>query len=180
MAAAAALALVLSPGKAYATTYWLFDNASSHGVSSGYCLNDPNNSTTNGTQMQLFGCNFTGGFGNAHGEENIQIVDGTPYGWSGWDQLKLQNGKCLDATLGGGNGVKLQIWTCMPFGQDFNQIWGPITWSGSGSAGAWGVYSAGGCIDNTNDAHVNHNPIQTWACGNPPDNAQSWNIESSG
>ncbi|WP_149260574.1 endo-1,4-beta-xylanase [Actinomadura sp. K4S16] len=74
------------------------------GVGSGRCLDVPNASTTDGTQLQLWDC---------HGGTNQQ--------WTSTDagELRVYGNKCLDAA-GTGNGAKVQIYSC--WGGD-NQKW---------------------------------------------------------
>ncbi|WP_219822012.1 endo-1,4-beta-xylanase, partial [Streptomyces sp. Ru71] len=74
------------------------------GVGSGRCLDVPNATTTDGTQVQLWDCN---------GATNQQ--------WTLTDtgELKVYGTKCLDAA-GTGNGTKVQIYSC--WGGD-NQKW---------------------------------------------------------
>ncbi|MEU6548097.1 endo-1,4-beta-xylanase [Streptomyces sp. NPDC046859] len=74
------------------------------GVASGRCLDVPNASTTDGTQLQLWDC---------HTDSNQQ--------WTVTDagELRVYGSKCLDAA-GTGNGTKVQIYSC--WGGD-NQKW---------------------------------------------------------
>ncbi|MFE5189943.1 endo-1,4-beta-xylanase [Streptomyces sp. NPDC056628] len=74
------------------------------GVASGRCLDVPNASTTDGTQLQLWDC---------HTNSNQQ--------WTVTDagELRVYGNKCLDAA-GTGNGTKVQIYSC--WGGD-NQKW---------------------------------------------------------
>ncbi|MEU8118707.1 endo-1,4-beta-xylanase [Spirillospora sp. NPDC049024] len=74
------------------------------GVGSGRCLDVPNASTTDGTQLQLWDC---------HGGTNQQ--------WTSTDagELRVYGNKCLDAA-GTGNGAKVQLYSC--WGGD-NQKW---------------------------------------------------------
>jgi hypothetical protein len=66
------------------------------GAGSGKCIDDPNSSTTNGTQLQIWSCN---------GRSNQQIV-------ATGGALRVE-GKCFDAPKGAtGNGTIVEIWTC--------------------------------------------------------------------
>ncbi|NYV73900.1 endo-1,4-beta-xylanase [Streptomyces sp. UH6] len=109
------------------------------GVGSGRCLDVPNSSTTDGTQVQLWDC------GN-----------GTNQQWSftAAGELRVYGNKCLDAA-GTGNGAKVQIYSC--WGGD-NQKWrlnsnGSIT----------GVQS-GLCLDAVGAGTGNGTLIQLYSC----------------
>lgn len=80
------------------------DGGQIKGVGSGRCLDVPNASTTDGTQLQLWDC---------HSNSNQQ--------WTYTDagELRVYGDKCLDAA-GTGNGAKVQIYSC--WGGD-NQKW---------------------------------------------------------
>jgi chitinase len=66
------------------------------GAGSGKCIDDPNSSTTNGTQMEIWGCN-----GGAN--QKLNATGGT---------LQVM-GKCLDAPKGAtANGTIVEIWGC--------------------------------------------------------------------
>ncbi|XRQ09612.1 endo-1,4-beta-xylanase [Actinomadura welshii] len=109
------------------------------GAGSGRCLDVPNASTSDGTQIQLYDC---------HGGTNQQ-----------WEQtssgeLRVYGNKCLDAG-GSGNGARVQIYSC--WGGD-NQKWnvnsdGSIVGvqsglcldaAGSGNGAALQIYSCWG------------------------------------
>ncbi|AWT45997.1 MULTISPECIES: endo-1,4-beta-xylanase [Streptomyces] len=109
------------------------------GVGSGRCLDVPNSSTTDGTQVQLWDCN-----------------SGTNQQWTSTDagELRVYGNKCLDAA-GTGNGAKVQIYSC--WGGD-NQKWrlnsdGSIT----------GVQS-GLCLDAVGTGTANGTLIQLYTC----------------
>ncbi|MFG2087218.1 endo-1,4-beta-xylanase [Spirillospora sp. NPDC048824] len=109
------------------------------GVGSGRCLDVPNASTTDGTQLQLWDC---------HTGANQQ--------WSYTDagELRVYGDKCLDAA-GTGNGAKVQIYGC--WGGD-NQKW-QLNSDGS----IVGVQS-GLCLDAAGSS--NGTPIQLYSCWN--------------
>jgi hypothetical protein len=66
------------------------------GVGSNKCMDDPNSSTTNGTQLEIWTCN-----GGAN--QQFTATGGT---------LRVE-GKCLDAPGGAtANGTIVEIWTC--------------------------------------------------------------------
>jgi non-reducing end alpha-L-arabinofuranosidase len=107
---------------------------------SGRCLDDPNGTTANGTQMQLFDCNGL----------PAQRLTATAS-----RQLTLL-GKCLDASgRGTTNGTAVIIWDCN--GQT-NQQWN-INANGSIS----GVQS-GLCLDALNAGTANGTRLVIWAC----------------
>ena len=117
------------------------------GVASGRCLDTPNSSTTDGTQVQLWDC---------HNATNQQ--------WTYTDagELRGYGDKCLDAA-GTGNGAKVQIYSC--WGGD-NQKW---RLSSDGSI--VGVQS-GLCLDAVGGATANGTLIQLYSCSNG--NNQRW------
>ncbi|WP_214411888.1 endo-1,4-beta-xylanase [Sphaerisporangium fuscum] len=109
------------------------------GVASGRCLDVPNASTTDGTQVQLWDCN---------GQANQQW---TP---TSAGELRVYGDKCLDAA-GTGNGVKVQIYGC--WGGD-NQKW-RVNSDGS----IVGVQS-GLCLDAVGTGTANGTKIQMYSC----------------
>ncbi|WP_431927233.1 arabinofuranosidase catalytic domain-containing protein [Micromonospora wenchangensis] len=123
------------------------------GTQSGRCVDVPNGSTTNGTQVQLWDC--TGG--------TAQRFTRTAGG-----QLQVSGSKCLDASgQGTGNGTKVIIWDCH---EGANQQWnvnanGTIT----------GVQS-GLCLDAANAATANGTKLVLWACNGQQN--QQWSLRS--
>ncbi|MGP4026267.1 endo-1,4-beta-xylanase [Actinomadura sp. 3N407] len=115
------------------------DGGTIKGVGSGRCLDVPNASTTDGTQLQLWDCH-----------------DGTNQQWThtAAGELRVYGDKCLDAA-GTGNGAKVQIYGC--WGGD-NQKW-QLNSDGS----IVGVQS-GLCLDAAGTA--NSTPIQLYSCWN--------------
>ncbi|MFF7852711.1 endo-1,4-beta-xylanase [Streptomyces sp. NPDC007904] len=111
------------------------------GVGSGRCLDVPNASTTDGTQLQLWDC---------HTNTNQQWT----YTDSG--ELRVYGDKCLDAA-GTGNGAKVQIYSC--WGGD-NQKW-RLNSDGS----VVGVQS-GLCLDAAGSGTANGTLIQLYSCSN--------------
>ncbi|MDH6225894.1 endo-1,4-beta-xylanase [Streptomyces sp. MJP52] len=117
------------------------------GVGSGRCVDVPNSTTTDGTQVQLWDCS-----------------NGTNQQWSftSAGELRVYGNKCLDAA-GTGNGAKVQIYSC--WGGD-NQKWrlnsnGSIT----------GVQS-GLCLDAVGAGTGNGTLIQLYSCSGSSN--QSW------
>ncbi|MFE5207294.1 endo-1,4-beta-xylanase [Streptomyces sp. NPDC056600] len=109
------------------------------GVASGRCVDVPNASTTDGTQVQLWDCN-----------------NGTNQQWSftAAGELRVYGNKCLDAG-GTGNGAKVQIYSC--WGGD-NQKW-RLNSDGS----IVGVQS-GLCLDAVGAGTGNGTLIQLYSC----------------
>ncbi len=110
------------------------------GAGSGRCLDDPNGSTTNGVQLQIWDCS-----GGAN-----QLWTATA-----GNQLQVL-GKCLDAYANQTTpGTKVELWDC---NGGANQQWrfnadGTIT----------GVQS-GLCLDVTGAATGNGTPVELWSC----------------
>ncbi|MEU3729330.1 endo-1,4-beta-xylanase [Streptomyces sp. NPDC033538] len=117
------------------------DGGQLKGVGSGRCLDVPNASTTDGTQLQLWDC---------HSNSNQQ--------WTYTDagELRVYGDKCLDAA-GTGNGAKVQIYSC--WGGD-NQKW-RLNSDGS----VVGVQS-GLCLDAVGSGTANGTLIQLYSCSN--------------
>ncbi|CAL9334315.1 endo-1,4-beta-xylanase [Streptomyces sp. enrichment culture] len=109
------------------------------GVGSGRCLDVPNASTSDGTQLQLWDCH-----------------SGTNQQWAVTDagELRVYGNKCLDAA-GTGNGARVQIYSC--WGGD-NQKW-RLASDGS----IVGVQS-GLCLDAVGAGTANGTQIQLYSC----------------
>jgi hypothetical protein len=125
-----------------------------HAVGAGKCLDDPNSSTTQGTQQQIYSCS---------GQAN-QTWTRTSSG-----QLTLSTGGntlCLDANgQGTTNGTKVIIWACN--GQ-INQQWnfnsnGTITGAQSGL-----------CLDVTGASTANGALVELWSCNGGSN--QQWTL----
>ena len=123
------------------------------GGQSGRCVDVPNSSTANGTQVQLWDC--TGG-----GNQRWTPTPGK--------QLQVYGAKCLDASgAGTSNGTQVIIWDCN--GQA-NQQWnlnpnGTIT----------GVQS-GLCLDANAAGTSNGTKIILWSCNGGAN--QQWSLRS--
>ncbi|TDE33297.1 endo-1,4-beta-xylanase [Actinomadura sp. 6K520] len=117
------------------------------GAGSGRCLDVPNASTSDGTQLQLWDC---------HGGTNQQ--------WEPTDagELRVYGNKCLDAA-GTGNGASVQIYSC--WGGD-NQKWRV------NSDGTIVGVQSGLCLDAAGSA--NGSPIQLYSCWNGSN--QRWTL----
>ncbi|PWS47964.1 1,4-beta-xylanase [Streptomyces sp. FT05W] len=109
------------------------------GTGSGRCLDVPDSSTADGTQLQLWDCS------NAANQQ---------WALSGTGELKVYGNKCLDAA-GTGNGTKVQIYSC--WGGD-NQKW-RLNSDGS----IVGVQS-GLCLDAVGGSTTNGTLIQLYSC----------------
>jgi poly(3-hydroxybutyrate) depolymerase len=111
------------------------------GQQSSRCIDVPNSSTANGTQMQLWDC---------HGGTNQRWT------YTASRQLTVYGNKCLDANgQGTSNGTTAIIWDCN--GQP-NQQWN-INPNGS----ITGVQS-GLCLDASGNGTANGTRIQLWSC----------------
>ncbi|MFJ8979541.1 endo-1,4-beta-xylanase [Streptomyces sp. NPDC102282] len=117
------------------------------GVGSSRCLDAPNASTNDGTQLQLWDC------GSSANQQ-----------WAATDsgELRVYGNKCLDAA-GTSNGSKVQIYSC--WGGD-NQKW-RVNSDGS----IVGVQS-GLCLDAVGTGTANGTRIQIYSCSNG--NNQRW------
>jgi poly(hydroxyalkanoate) depolymerase family esterase len=120
------------------------------GGQSGRCLDVPNASTANGTQVQLYDC--AGG-------------PGQRWSYTSSRQLTVYGNKCLDASgRGTSNGTAVIIWDCS--GQA-NQQW---TMNANGTV--TGVQS-GLCLDANGAATANGTKIILWSCNGGSN--QQWN-----
>ncbi|WP_330241771.1 endo-1,4-beta-xylanase [Streptomyces sp. NBC_00525] len=121
------------------------------GVASGRCLDVPNASTADGTEVQLWDC------GNATNQQWTYTSAG---------ELRVYGNKCLDAA-GTANGAKIQIYSC--WGGD-NQKW-RLNSDGS----IVGVQS-GLCLDAVGAGTANGTRIQLYSCWNGAN--QHWTVSS--
>jgi non-reducing end alpha-L-arabinofuranosidase len=111
------------------------------GGQSGRCVDVPNSSTTNGTQVQLWDCN---------GQANQSWT------YTSSKQLMVFGSKCLDASgRGTTNGTAVIIWDCN--GQT-NQQWNVNT-----NGTITGVQS-GLCLDANAAATANGTKLILWSC----------------
>ena len=129
-------------------------SGSLRGVAAGRCLDVPNQSKTNGTQVQIYDC-LTGA-----NQQWTYSAAGELTVYSGGDK------KCLDASSGGtANGTKAIIWTCHG---GANQRWnrnanGTITNAASGL-----------CLDVSGAGAANGTPVHLWTCNNQTN--QQWTL----
>ncbi len=111
------------------------------GQQSGRCIDVPNSSTANGTQIQVWDC---------HGGTNQRWT------YTANRQLSVYGNKCLDASgQGTGNGTAAIIWDC--HGQPNQQ------WNINANGTITGVQS-GLCLDVSGNGTANGVRIQLWAC----------------
>jgi hypothetical protein len=125
-----------------------------HAVGAGKCLDDPNGTSTQGTQMQIYTCNGATAQSWTHTSSN---------------QLTLTvNGStlCLDANgQGTSNGTKAIIWSCN--GQNNQQ------WNLNADGTVTGVQS-GLCLDVTGASTANGALVQLWGCNGQSN--QQWTL----
>ncbi|WP_204061031.1 RICIN domain-containing protein, partial [Microbispora corallina] len=119
------------------------------GVGSGRCLDVPNASTTDGTQVALWDCN---------GNSNQQ------WSYTSAQELRVYGNKCLDAA-GTGNGAKVQIYSC--WGGD-NQKWR------RNSDGTIVGVQSGLCLDAAGQGTGNGTQIQLYSCWGGSNQKWTW------
>ncbi|MEO3929728.1 RICIN domain-containing protein [Micromonosporaceae bacterium B7E4] len=123
------------------------------GGQSGRCVDVPNSSTTNGTQVQLWDCS---------GGTNQQWT------YTAGKQLTVYGNKCLDANNAGTtNGTTVIIWDCHG---GLNQQWnanpnGTVTNAQSGL-----------CLDANGGATANGTEIILWSCNGGTN--QQWSLRN--
>ncbi len=123
------------------------------GGQSGRCLDVPNSSTTNGTQVQLWDCS---------GQTNQRWT------LTSSKQLQVYGNKCLDANgKGTTNGTTVIIWDCN--GQTNQQ------WNVNSNGTITGVQS-GLCVDANGAATANGTKIILWACNGGAN--QQWSLRN--
>ena len=121
------------------------------GVGSGRCIDVPNSSTTNGTQVQLWDCS---------GNSNQRWT------YTSSKQLMVYGNKCLDANgQGTTNGTAVIIWDCN--GQS-NQQWN-LNSNGTITGGQSGL-----CLDANGAATANGTKIILWSCNGGTN--QQWTL----
>ena len=123
------------------------------GGGSGRCVDVPNSSTTNGTQVQLYDCS---------GNSNQR--------WTATSskQLTVYGSKCLDANgKGTTNGTTVIIYDCN--GQTNQQ------WNVNSDGTITGVQS-GLCLDAANVGTANGTKLQLWGCNGQSN--QQWSLRS--
>ncbi|WP_194911021.1 endo-1,4-beta-xylanase [Catenulispora rubra] len=125
-----------------------------HAVGAGKCLDDPNSTTTLGTQQQIYSCNGQANQTWTHNSSNELTIT------VGGSTL------CLDANnKGTTNGTKAIVWSCN--GQT-NQQW---TLNSNGTI--TGVQS-GLCLDVSGAGTANGTLVQLWTCNGQSN--QQWTL----
>ena len=123
------------------------------GVQSGRCVDVPNSSTANGTQVQLWDCS---------GQTNQRFT------YTSGKQLQVYGNKCLDANgRGTTNGTTVIIWDCN--GQNNQQ------WNVNSNGTVTGVQS-GLCLDANAAGTANGTKLILWACNGGSN--QQWSLRS--
>lgn len=151
-----------TPMAAYAIHFMGLDGSGSttgstgalHAVGAGKCLDDPNSTTTLGTQQQIYSCNGGANQTWTHNSSN---------------ELTLTVGGstlCLDADAKGTtNGTKAIVWSCN--GQTNQQ------WNVNSNGTITGVQS-GLCLDVTGASTANGALVQLWSCSGGSN--QQWTL----
>ena len=123
------------------------------GVQSGRCVDVPNASTTNGTQVQIWDCN---------GQTQQRFT------YTASKQLQVYGNKCLDASgRGTANGTAAIIWDCN--GQTNQQ------WNVNANGTITGVQS-GLCLDAAALGTTNGTKVQLWSCTGATN--QQWTLRT--
>ena len=123
------------------------------GSGSGRCIDVPNSSTTNGTQVQLWDCS---------GNTNQRWT------YTSSKQLMVYGNKCLDANgQGTADGTAVIIWDCN--GQANQQ------WNVNSNGTITGVQS-GKCVDANGAGTANGTKIIIWTCNGGSN--QQWSLRS--
>jgi len=139
LTAVGAVALATQGGVASAAT--VGSPAPIKGGQSGRCVDVPNSSTTNGTQVQLYDCS---------GQAN------QAWTWTTGKSLQVYGNKCLDANgKGTTNGTTVIIWDCN--GQTNQQ------WNFNSNGTITGVQS-GLCLDANGAGTANGTKLILWSC----------------
>ncbi|WP_309500615.1 lectin [Streptomyces shenzhenensis] len=119
-------------------------------VASGLCVDDASSSTSDGTHVQIWGCD------NTYAQDWIVAGDGTVRAL----------GKCLDADHSGTtNGTLIQLWTCNGTGA---QQWTP------GTGGSLVNPESKLCLDDPNSSTANGTQLQLYTCNGTA--AQNWKL----
>ncbi|GAA1033819.1 hypothetical protein GCM10009557_36750 [Virgisporangium ochraceum] len=123
------------------------------GGQSGRCIDVPNASTTNGTQVQLWDCD-----GSAKQR----------WAYTAAKQLMVYGNKCLDVSGGGtANGTAVIIWDCHG---GLNQQWNV------NANGTITSVQSGLCVDANNAGTANGTRIIVWSCNGGAN--QRWTVRA--
>jgi hypothetical protein len=124
-------------------------HSNTSGGNTGYCIDDPHNTTTNGTQLQVWQCHNVA--------QEKWTAKPSSYG-SGYYELQTTNGRCLDNHQSvAKNGNIVDIYTC---NNTDAQAWAPKEKSGYQT---W-VNSNGYCLDLIGNNNANGALLQIWQC----------------
>jgi hypothetical protein len=128
---------------------------------SNKCLDVANSGTTNGTNIQLFGCNGS----------SAQSFDLKVAGTGAFNLVNTSSGKCVDVTGSGSNdGTNIELFTCNGTGaQAFAQHD-----VGGGVFELVNVQS-GKCVDVTNSGTADGTNVQLFSCNGS--DAQHWRLQ---
>jgi predicted alpha-1,2-mannosidase len=120
------------------------------GVSSSYCVDDSNSSTTNGSHLQLWTCNGTGAQNwTAEPDGTLQVLGG-----------------CMDVSNAGTTaGTKVQYWQC---NGTVAQQWQ------ARSDGSLFNPNSGMCLDDPGSSTTTGTQLQIWTCNGT--DAQRWTL----
>ncbi len=146
-----AFAVYLTPG---GTSTGGGNSGPLHAVGAGKCLDDPNSTTTQGTQMQIYTCTGTANqtWTKTSSGQITVTVSGQTF--------------CLDANAQGTtNGTKVIIWSCN--GQVNQQ------WNFNANGTITGVQS-GLCLDVTGASTANGALVELWSCNGGSN--QQWTL----
>ncbi|HEX6451164.1 MAG TPA: ricin-type beta-trefoil lectin domain protein [Trebonia sp.] len=124
------------------------------------CLDDANNSASNGSKIQIWTC-------NGKASQNWAYYPDTDPGDAG--EIVI-NDKCLDiVNQGTGNGAKLQLWGCSG---GLNQQWFVVGGDGE-------LYNpvSGKCIDDPYNSTTNGTQVDIWTCNGKA--WQAWTLPAS-
>jgi hypothetical protein len=117
----------------------------------GKCLDLNAGNSTNGTKIQIWGCNGTGA-----------------QSWTASGDTLQTSGKCLDATaLGTANGTKIQIWDC---NGGTNQVWQSYN-------GGYRNPVSGRCLDDPAASTTDGTQLALWDCNGSA--AQKWSAPAA-
>jgi non-reducing end alpha-L-arabinofuranosidase len=123
------------------------------GAGSGRCIDVPNSSTSNGTQVQIWDC-------NGNGNQRFTYTSGK--------QLMVYGNKCLDANgQGTADGTTVIIWDCN--GQSNQQ------WNVNSNGTITGVQS-GKCLDANGAGTANGTKVIIWSCNGQSN--QQWSLRN--
>lgn len=116
-------------------------------LSTGYCMNDPQDSTTNGTAINLWECT-----NDQNQAANSVQIGSNPATY----ELLIGPGMCLTDPSGGGDNTPVEIWTC---NQNSNQLWKYVN---NGYTEQWINKTTGLAINDAQNLSTDGNGIVVW------------------